>query len=340
MLPKMQVSVTEKCQMKCIYCDGWKKAMRNFNQGRKVLSVYDILEIIRCGIEAGLREVHFTGGEPFLRDDLIRLVKATTEMGVKVEVNTNGLLITEENVKLLKQAGCSLFKISLDTTSKQKYKAIRGVDAVKKIIDGIKIANQIIPVRVNCVVMRSNLDTIIPLIDFMNEIGVPRIHLLDLTYYPFKGGRNFWQKEFVYLAKEILPIIEKKTREKFTEIPIFGCSFYALSSGLGKITIVLKEANPTMRSLLHCSCCQDYCHEGMFTLRLSAGGYLNICPVVNGLGIDAVAALKKGRLLEEYERFSRIFDETEQVDSFPIFLKRNRLTFKNKGGEKSEDMLC
>jgi molybdenum cofactor biosynthesis enzyme MoaA len=194
-------------------------------------------------------------------------------MGAKVEVNTNGLLITEKNVTQLRDAGCSLLKISLDTPMKQEYKAIREIDAFEKIIKGIEIANQIMPVRVNCVVLRSYLHTIYPLIELMSEIGVPRIHLLDLTYYPSRGSRNFWQKEFVYLTKEILPLIEKKTGGKFSKLPIFGCSFYALSTK--KTTIVLKEANPTMRSPLYCSQCRNYCHEGMFTLRLSAAGYLN-----------------------------------------------------------------
>lgn len=328
MLPKMQVSVTERCQMKCIYCDGWKKAMRSFNRGKKEISTEQILKIIKRGIEAGLRDIHFTGGEPFLRKDLVYLVEATTEMGARVEVNTNGLLINERNIKLLKKAGCSLLKISLDTTIKQKFEAIRGRDAIDAVIRGIRIANPIMPVRVNCVAMRSNLDTIFPLINLMDEIGVPRIHLLDLTYYPIEGGRNLWQREFVYLTKEVLPLLERETGKMFKKMPIFGCSFYILSTD--KTTIVFKEADPTMRSHSYCDHCLNYCHEGMFTLRLSAGGYLNICPVVNNLGVDAVDALRNGNLSKEYQRFSKIFDEARQTDSFPIFLEKNQLDFKSR----------
>ena len=173
------------------------------------------------------------------------------------------------------------------------------------------------------------MDDIIPLIELMDEIGVPRIHFLDLTYYPFKGGRKFWEREFVDLTKEVKPLIEEKTGSKFGEMPIFGCNFSALPSNSKRTVIVMKEANYSMRSPLHCSCCQNYCHEGMFTLRLSAGGYLNICPQANGLGIDAVAALKKGKLAEEFKRFSKIFDSTEQAkDSFLVFLGRNKLKMR------------
>ncbi len=338
MLPKMRVSVSNKCQMSCIYCKGEKGLMENFGPQREIISTYGLIEIIRIGIESSLKDVHFTGGEPFLRPDFFGLVRSIVELGAKVEINTNGLLLTEEKAKLLKEAGCSLLKISLDTIGEEKFASFTGINALKRVIDGIRAVNSIIPVRINCVVTRSNIDDIIPLIDLMNDIGIPRIHFLDLTYYPFVSGKQFWEKEFVDLTKEVKPLIEAKTNNKFGEVPIFGCNFSALASKSKGTVVVLKEANCSMRSPLHCSCCQSYCHEGMFTLRLSAGGYLNICPETNGLGIDAIAALKKGRLAEEYKRFSRIFDSTEQVkNSFPIFLERNKL--KTKEGDKIENML-
>lgn len=325
----MRISVSDKCQMSCIYCKGEKGLMENFGPQREMVSTYGLLEIIRIGVESGLKDVHFTGGEPFLRSDFFDLVKSTVALGAKVEVNTNGLLLTEEKARLLKEAGCSILKISLDTTEKEKFTSLTGINAIEKVIEGIKIVSPIIPVRVNCVVIRSNLNDIISLIDLMDKIGVQKIHFLDLTYYPFEGGKEFWEREFVDLTKEVKPLIEEKTKNKFGEMPIYGCNFSALSSKSKRTVIVLKEANCSMRSPLHCSCCQNYCHEGMFTLRLSAGGYLNICPEVNGLGIDAIAALKKGRLAEEYKRFSGIFDDTEQVkNSFSIFLERNKLKMR------------
>lgn len=332
-LPKIQVSVSDRCQMKCVYC-GREGTMESFSPKRREVSTGTLLKIIRCGIKAGLKDVHFTGGEPLLRPDLIELIEYSVELGARVEVNTNGLLLNETKVELLKEVGCSLLKISLDSVDKQKFHSITGIDNFEKVLKEIKIANQIMPVRINCVVMQSNIDIIMQMINLMNGIGILRVHFLDFTYYPLEGYKNFWQKEFVYLTREVQPSIEEKTRSKFKELSIFGCSFHVLSCVAKGTTVVLKEANPTMRSPSHCSYCQNYCHEGVFTLRLSAGGYLNICPVVNALGIDAVVALKKGRLADEYQKFLRIFDEAEQVNSFPIFLKRNKLKLRNESERK------
>ena len=326
MLPKMQVSLTERCQMKCIYCNGWKKAMRSFDQGKEEIATETLMEIIRCGVEAGLEKVNFTGGEPFLRKDLVDVVRMTAETGAIVEVNTNGLLISPENVTELRDAGCKLLKISLDTPGRKEFEMIQGIDAYEKIISGIKIAKDILPVRVNCVAMRSNLEMIYPLIQLMDKIGVPRISLLDLTYYPFSDGNRFWRNEFVPLMKVVKPMLEEKVQSKFAHLPIYGCSFNELR--VGNTAVVIKEANPTMRAE-HCANCLSYCHEGIYALRLSPAGYLNICPSVNNIGVDAIACLRHGKLPSEYERFSQIFGEAQLTESFPIFMEKNRLTCQN-----------
>lgn len=339
MIPKIRISVTDRCQMKCIYCGGEEALMENFGPKRRTIYTQDLLEIIRYGLEVGFfKKVHFTGGEPLLRPDLINLIDSTVKMGGEVELNTNGLSLTERRVKLLKKAGCSLLKISLDCVNRKEFYSITGFDGFERVIKSIDIASKIMPVRVNCVVMQQSVERTMSLINLMNKLKVPRIHLLDLTYYPFPGFKTFWEEEFVYLSKEVQPFLEKKIGKKFKEMQIFGCSFYELPSKNKETTIVLKEANDTMRSPSICSFCQNYCHEGVFTLRLSTGGYLNICPFKNDLGVDALAALEKGTLIKEYEKFSEIFDETEQVNSFPTFLSRNNLRLKRRG-ELSENML-
>ncbi|MBD3208217.1 MAG: radical SAM protein [Candidatus Nealsonbacteria bacterium] len=339
MIPKIRISVSDRCQMKCVYCGGEGALMENFGPKRETLCAEDLLKIIRCGLEARFfKKVHFTGGEPLLRPDLISLIGSTVKMGGEVELNTNGLALTERRVRLLKKAGCSLLKVSLDCATRKEFYSITGFDGFEKVIKSIDIASKIMPVRVNCVVMQQNLRKIVPLIDLMNKLKVPRIHLLDLTYYPFPGSKTFWEEEFVYLSREVQSFFEKKIGKKFKEMQIFGCYFSELLSKNEGTIIVLKEANPTMRSPSICSPCQNYCHEGVFTLRLSTGGYLNICPFENNLGVDALSALKKGILIKEYEKFSEIFDETEQVNSFPTFLNRNNLKLKERG-ELDENML-
>ncbi len=313
--------------MKCVYCGGEDSSMENFGLIKREISAKKLLKIVRFGLENKFfRRVHFTGGEPLLRADIMHIIDSTVKMGGEVELNTNGLLLTENKIKQLRKIGCSLLKISLDCVRSQGFSSITGVNGYKKIIKTIKMASEVLPVRVNCVIMKRNMKSIIPLINLMSKIGVPEIHFLDLTYYPAASFKKFWEREFIHVSHKVRPFIEEKVGKKFKEISVFGCTFYKLV--IKGVAVVLKEANPTMRNYSFCPSCQTYCHEGIFTLRLSAGGYLNICPIENTLGIDAIDALRKGVLAKELEKFSKIFDNAKSVYSFSTFLGKNNLEIK------------
>jgi molybdenum cofactor biosynthesis enzyme MoaA len=288
----------------------------------------EILGILQTLVSQGLNEVHFTGGEPLKRKDLVDLIQKTTRLGAHVELNTNGLGITTNKVQQFKDAGLDFIKISLDAPNRGMFLAFTGLDAFEKVVAGIKTAISVMPVRLNCVVMRYNLNSLIPLIYMANDLGVQKIHLLDLTYYPCVGGKEFWNREFVYLTKEVMLPLEQEFRNKFQLMPIYGCRFYEMESIPGGTVVVLKEAQPTMRSESHCGQCSGYCHEGIFTLRLSAGGYLNFCPCMNAYGINALELWRKGKLADSLQELSKVFDKATPVNSFPVFLERNSLCYE------------
>lgn len=237
--------------------------------------------------------------------------------------------MTAEKSSQLKDAGLDFVKISLDAPNRGAFLTFTGLDAFEKVITGIKTTVSIMPVRLNCVVMCYNLDSLIPLIRMANELGVQKIHLLDLTYYPCVGGKKFWEREFVYLTQEVMTPLEQEFGNKFSLVPMYGCRFYEMESMPGGATVVLKEAQPTMRSENHCGQCSNYCHEGVFTLRLSAGGYLNFCPCMNRYGINALQLLREGTLSESLRAFSQVFDGAVPVNSFPVFLERNTLHYQH-----------
>jgi len=160
-------------------------------------------------------------------------------------------------------------------------------------------------------------------------MGVSEVHLLDLTYYPCLGGKTFWEREFVYLTKELQPILEEHYGNHFEVMSIYGCRFYRMPTVTDGTAVVLKEAEPTMRALC-CEQCDEYCHEGVFTLRLSAGGYLNFCPCSNKFGVNALRLLEKDRLRETLAEYSAIFGQAVSKDSFATFLERNSLVYRGK----------
>ena len=292
------------------------------------MTAKEILGILSVLVSQGLKDVHFTGGEPLRRADLVSLIRQTTQLGTHVELNTNGLGMTAKKALQFKEAGLDFIKISLDAPNRGAFLAFTGLDAFEKVVAGIKAAVSIMPVRLNCVVMRYNLNSLVPLIRMANELGVQKIHLLDLTYYPCVGGKEFWEREFVYLTKEVMAPLEQEFSNKFQLMPIYGCRFYEMESMPGGTVVVLKEAQPTMRAEDHCDQCPGYCHEGVFTLRLSAGGYLNFCPCMNKYGFNSLQLWREGKLAQALQEFSQIFDKARPVDSFSLFLEKNGLCYK------------
>ena len=333
MLTKVRVSVSRTCEMNCIYCPhGPQIKMENYDgDNRYCMTTDEIIGILEVMHGFGLDNIHLTGGEPLHRGDLISLIRLITSLGMKVELNTNGAGLTAKRVRSLKEAGVELLKISLDAPNRGSFLAFTGLDAFERVIEGIKKAVPVIPVRLNCVVMKSNLDAVVPLLEMCNEMHVPEIHLLDLTYYPCVGGKSFWEREFVYLTKELMPILERRFGSGFELMPVYGCRFYRMTTIPNGTTVILKEAEPTMR-IAHCQTCEEYCHEGVFTLRLSAGGFLNFCPCGNQFGVDALDLYRRGILNEAIAKYSAIFDSATLTDSFTTFLDKNKLTYPK--GEK------
>ncbi len=333
MLTKVRVSISRTCEMNCIYCPhGHQINMENYDGNNcYCMTTDEIVGILETMHGFGLDNVHLTGGEPLHRGDLISLIRLITSLGMKVELNTNGIGLTTKRIKKLKEAGVELLKISLDAPNRGSLLAFTGIDAFERVVEGIKKAVPVIPVRLNCVVMKSNLYTIIPLLEICNEMHVPEIHLLDLTYYPCVGGKSFWEREFVYLTKELMPILESRFHSGFELMPVYGCRFYRMTTIPNGTMVILKEAEPTMR-IVHCQICEEYCHEGVFTLRLSAGGYLNFCPCDNKFRVDALDLYRRRILGETIAKYSAILDSATLTDSFATFLDKNKLTY-SKGGE-------
>lgn len=77
----------------------------------------------------GIRMIQLTGGEPFLRGDLIDMLRAAKEKGLSTAIVTNGTLITEENV-LEFSRNIDVVYISLDAPGLSQHEEIRGVKGV------------------------------------------------------------------------------------------------------------------------------------------------------------------------------------------------------------------
>lgn len=128
-------NVTRACNLRCKHC--YESA------GEKTadeMSTKDALECIDKLADAGVVFLAFSGGEPTLRPDILRLIKSATEKGMYVAMATNGKVFSRlERVREFKRAGLRFVQISLDGATSETHDSFRGVPgAFKKTILGIE----------------------------------------------------------------------------------------------------------------------------------------------------------------------------------------------------------
>lgn len=134
--------VTFRCNSRCKNCDIWKKP-----KSKDEINTVQVKNILKQLAENNVLHISFSGGEPFLRDDLLDLIKFSKTLGMKTSVNTNGWLIDSEVAKEICQSGLDTIYISLDGASSQIHDYIRGVNGSFE--RALKAVDHIITERLN-----------------------------------------------------------------------------------------------------------------------------------------------------------------------------------------------
>jgi len=127
--------VTYKCNSKCEYCNIWKKQSFKDISDAKYSDVKKNLDDLK---KIGVKMIDFTGGEPLLNKEITRMLSYAKKLDFFVKLSTNGLLYPKKAEELKGLTNRIYF--SLDTTSKEEYLKIRGVDGYDKVMNSIRIA--------------------------------------------------------------------------------------------------------------------------------------------------------------------------------------------------------
>lgn len=184
-LYEARLSPTGRCNHKCIYCGPFSDGKAK--NGYKDLSLNQIEEISVLLKDKGLH-IQLTGGEPTLRNDLVKIVQTLSHTGIRdIGLTTNGSMINPVYAQELSDAGISDIHIhmpSLDydifiKTTKDKRKNV--VDGI--IQTAIYLKKQGRRIEFNTPVTAFNLPTLYNLIDFCysNEVNLKLIEEINLT---------------------------------------------------------------------------------------------------------------------------------------------------------------
>jgi radical SAM protein with 4Fe4S-binding SPASM domain len=172
-------NVTRACNLKCKHC--YETAGQ---KGPDELSTKEALATIDKLADAGVVFLAFSGGEPTIRPDILKLIRRATAQGMYVAVATNAISFSNlERVRSFKDAGLKFVQISLDGANAKTHDDFRGVQgAFKKTISGIKncVAEGLF-VEVSTTLTRHNIDEIHDVISLCEDLKVRWLMFYNLV---------------------------------------------------------------------------------------------------------------------------------------------------------------
>ncbi|MEO7990931.1 MAG: GTP 3',8-cyclase MoaA [Chryseolinea sp.] len=186
----LRLAVTDRCNLRCFYCMP-EEGIRYIHK-KELLTFEEIERLITLMASLGISKVRLTGGEPFVRSDLMKLIRTIVEIpGINdLHLTTNGVL-TAPYIAELKQLGIASVNLSLDTLDKTRFNEITRRDEFEPVINTLNLLlKHEIPVKINAVVMEGkNIDDIIPLIELTKNNPVDVRFIEEM---PFNGEGNHY----------------------------------------------------------------------------------------------------------------------------------------------------
>ena len=311
----LRVSVTDKCNLRCIYCMDEKD--NSFLKNDEKLTDDEIYRIVKESSELGIKKVRITGGEPLVRPNLVKLIgRINSISGVEeIYLTTNGILLADM-IDELALNGLKGVNISLDSLNEERFNKLTRLGKLNKVLEAIDKAIDLgIKVKLNTVIVNDiNKDEIMDFVNLTKEknIDVRFIELMPIGIaINYKGVTN----------EEVLKVISQ------------NCSDYQevvrSKSGGPASYIKLKDAKGKIGFISAISNC--FCGE-CNRIRLTSEGFLKQCLHFD-YGIDLKRKLRSGISDEELRKliYDNIYDKPEKH----LFLEKSdhkELKFMNQIG--------
>jgi SynChlorMet cassette radical SAM/SPASM protein ScmF len=165
--------LTEGCNLACRHC--WlapKYDPEGTNYPTLPIALFE--KIIADAKPLGLKAVKLTGGEPLLNPDFLAMLDVVRQEGLRLTIETNGLLCTAHCAQAIKEA-CekSFVSVSLDGADAQTHESIRGVKgSFEAAIEGIKnLVDAGFKPQVIFTVMKRNREQVESVISLAEDLG-------------------------------------------------------------------------------------------------------------------------------------------------------------------------
>lgn len=175
------LELTHRCPLQCPYCSNPVELDRAGSE----LTTEEWKRVLDELAEIGVLQVHFSGGEPTVRKDLVELVRHASELDLYTNLITSAVLLTREKTEALANAGLSHIQISFQASESLLADRIGGFrNGHSKKHEVARWARAFdLPLTVNAVMHRQNLHQLPQIIDMAVELDADRIEVANVQYY-------------------------------------------------------------------------------------------------------------------------------------------------------------
>lgn len=208
-MKKVCWNITSKCNRKCKYC---------FKFNREDLPLENNLLILNKLINYKVDKIVWSGGEPFLYDNLKELLRISHEHNILNYVNTNATKLNINNIKD-KLLYVDKIIISLDFVD-DKLNEANGIGSyyykhVKEVIKEIKKINKDVKVQINTVLFKNNINLIDKLYNELLNVDIDFLKLI--RFLPIRGEAQSSNDDLSITDLEFNNIYNKysKSKQKF-----------------------------------------------------------------------------------------------------------------------------
>jgi cyclic pyranopterin phosphate synthase len=154
----VRISVTDRCDMACVYCrpslkDGYVPA-----EDRLDVDAWE--KLVRALVAQGVRRVRITGGEPLLFREIVEVVRRVRALGVEDLALTTNASRLAALARPLREAGLGRINVSIDSLDPARFRMITRGGALDEVLEGIDAALAVgfDEVKTNTVVLRGRND--------------------------------------------------------------------------------------------------------------------------------------------------------------------------------------
>jgi MoaA/NifB/PqqE/SkfB family radical SAM enzyme len=199
--------ITNRCNYNCPHCLAESSIKEEAG-----MNLQEVLKVLDEIASAQIPRVDITGGEPFLRKDILEILQYANSLDLKIVITSNGSCITSKHIDILKATN-TYVQISLDGPQ-EINDHLRAKSSYENSLRAIHLLTKNnIPVRINCTVQRYNYEYTDFMINLAQDLKVDSLYFILVS----AQGRAKKLQQKICLTQEQEINLRKKVSNYNTE---------------------------------------------------------------------------------------------------------------------------